>query len=233
MRTGFIMVTFWIVVTMLFGCVNQSKIQCKPMLFPYIEYELKAKQIKLGAYFNNKDTNQSAELFNLRMRVPAGWVFEKMFEKTYVFKSESGRKFLFSLETDTPYSNNIEGINLLGCENFIDIQKDLVKTEKEFYTDLFLFTGEQLNKKPISWQYSVLWSKSNILRDAVALFHYKGDHLEAFQRNFDQERTRGDLRNEIVIFPNKIAPDYITIASLFDDDHFFATFVDMLNALNP
>jgi hypothetical protein len=40
-------------------------------------------------------------------------------------------------------------------------------------------------------------------------------------------------RFEIVVFPAKIAPDYLTIIADDLGDGFIADFLDMLNTLNP
>jgi hypothetical protein len=219
------------------GCYNALQVQCKPMLFPYPEYSYKAKSIELGRFYktmNTTDSGKNLELFNLILSVPEGWICEKMHEKTYIFRADDGRNFIFSLNRYAPFEDGDEELNFIGCNNFKTNQHtNFNKSEKDLITDMYLFTDDQLNDDPTFWQYFILWSKSDILRNSTDLFHYNGANLEAFQRNINPEYDRGSLQAEIVIFPKKIAPGYIEIGSGFADNSFFATFVDMLDALNP
>jgi hypothetical protein len=122
---------------------------------------------------------------------------------------------------------------MIGCKNFVVKNQEKTKTQKEFYTDLYLFTDDKLDNDPMFWQYHILWCKTEFLRNTDELFHYTGENLEAFQRNYKLECTRGRLLMQSEIFPKKIAPDYLVIASRFKDDAFFVEFLEMLNVMNP
>ena len=215
------------------GCAYNVNTQCRPMLFPYVEYGYQAKPKMLNGLFDSANALNTNERFDLKLSTPEGWSIEEMGSQTLIFRSIHGTTFLFSIEKDKQFESSGMGMNLLGCDYFNYGATAKIRTERELYTDIFLFTEAQLSDNPAFSEYAVLWSKSELLRDAVALYHYQGDNLEAFQRNMDPERSRGSVQCEIVVFPNKIAPDYITIASRFTDDAFFADFLDMVNTLNP
>jgi hypothetical protein len=124
---------------------------------------------------------------------------------------------------------------MVGCKNFIEKTQNNIKTKKEFYTDLYLFTDDQIGSDPTFWQYYILWSKTEFLRDTDELIYYTGNNLEAFQRNskLGPDCTKGGVVMQSEIFPKKLAPDYLSIASGFKDDAFFVEFLEMLNAMNP
>jgi hypothetical protein len=216
----------------LWGCRHPTESRCKPALFPYIQYNYEAAPIILGQFHTQIDAEKSIELFNLRLSVPEGWTCEKVFAKSFKFASADGRVFLLSFEKDVPFTDSTEGFRFIGCDDFKSNKPATVRSKKDYYTGLYLFTADQLSDDPIFWEYYILWSKTEIFRDSLDIFHFKGGHLEGFQRNIDPNHKKGAIECEIVIFPNKIAPDFITIASRFTDDPFFASFVDMLDSLN-
>jgi hypothetical protein len=214
------------------GCSTNQYDGCKPVLMPYGEYSYKAVSIKLSGDFVRK-ADEIIDFHGLKVAVPQGWHCEKVSaEKAIKFFNNKSR-FLLIFEKNVNIQLDTELTYMIGCKNFVIKNKDKTKTQKEFYTDLYLFTDDKLDSDPIFWQYHILWCKTEFLRNTEELFHYTGDNLEAFQRNYRQDCKKGSLLMQSEIFPQSIAPDYLVIASRFKDDSFFVEFIEMLNAMNP
>jgi hypothetical protein len=144
--------------------------------------------------------------------------------------------FLMIYDQGDARVKNIQEPELIGCKDFAEDGLERFKTDKDYFRDLFSFTTDQLDERPVFWQYWILWRQSRELKDISALYHYTGRSLEAFQKNTDaRTRLSGDkgTRYDVVVFPAKIAPDYLTIVADDLDDKFIADFLDMLNTLNP
>jgi hypothetical protein len=217
----------------LLGCANISREICKPALFPYIEYHFKAHAFSLsGVSSKEGDFTPNITLFNMNMSIPEGWTYEKMHNDAVGFKSVDGRSFLISFNSDSAGAYAVDGFKLIGCNNFTAGDTIPNKTAKDYYRDIFLLTPDQLGDDPTFWEYSILWSKTNILRNAVKLLHIEGDHLAAFQRNVDPSRMIASVQSHLAIFPCKIEPDYLAIAAGFTDDAFFVLFLKMLDVMN-
>lgn len=217
------------------GCSTNQYNGCKPVLMPYVEYEYKAKPQKLSGDYVQK-TEEIIDFHGLKIAVPRGWSYETVLDgRTIKFFKDKGHVFILNFEKNIDISCDAEISYMIGCKNFIVKNQEKTKTQKEFYTDLYLFTDDQLDSDPMFWQYHILWCKTEFLRDTDDLFHYTGENLEAFQRNskLGPACTKAGLVMQSEIFPKKIAPDYIVIASDFKNDAFFVKFFEMLNAMNP
>ncbi len=214
------------------GCTHHTKDRCSPALFPYIQYNQKAEFIQLDQISNSNQTGHTAEIFNLRFIPPEGWTYKKVLVNSYQFFSRDGRSFLLSFEKNKSIEDDVEGFHIIGCDQFESDNIETVRSQKDFYTDLYRITSEELSVPLTFWQSYILWSKTKSFGVADAIFHIGGNNLEAFQKNIDPNQMKGSLQCEIVIFPNIISPNYITIASRFTDDSFFQSFMEMLDALN-
>ncbi len=220
------------------GCSIKPHNGCKPVLMPYVEYGYKAESQKLSGSYIQKN-KEIIDFHGVKLVVPQGWSYETVFAgRTIKFSKDKDRFFILNFKNNKLFRNDdIQTFKMIGCKNFSVKNKDQGKTRirKEFYTDLYLFTGDQLDSNPTFWQYYILWTKTEFLRDAVKLIHYTGENLEAFQRNIDPRTAcaKADVVMQSEIFPKKIAPDYLAIAAGFRDDAFFVEFLEMLNAMNP
>ncbi len=218
------------------GCGGGSSIRCKPVLFPYVEYGYHATSEELACKYKSDDTFQKAEIFGITMELPQSWHYDVHGEWGVKFFLEDGRTIAMFLNKDRSFTDDTTNFNYIGCDSLFS-QKSTVtaRTRKEYISSIYLFTDEDLEGEPTFWQYFVLWSKTKILRDAVKLVHFRGKHLEAFQKNHDPGRlcAHSDIACQIEIFPDKIAPNSLTVAAGFADDAFFAELLDMLDTLNP
>ena len=217
----------------LWGCGHTSNINCKPALFPYPQYKLKAESIRLDKIETQKIEGQKIEISDLQIIVPKGWHYEEAFKDTFKFTSDDGRLFILFPEKDKPISDSTENYKFIGCNNFNANTPVTTRPQKDYFTDLYFFTDDQLSDDHSYWEYFVLWSKTGTLRHAIDLYYFNGDNLEAFQKNINPAYMKGSMLSEITIFPKTIAPNHLTIASRFTDDPFFKAFLEMLDTLNP
>ncbi len=216
------------------GCTHTVEVSCYPVLFPYTEYTYDAVINKLEGNYFQYNAQQTTKLFNLKLSVPEGWTFKKSSKNCYKFSSNKGRTFIFSFIDGIPYNDFAQQIHFIGCPDVKSPELLPLKLPKDYYTDLFHFTQDQLANNPTLWQAYILWSKTKALKDAVALNHFIGSNLDAFQKKSNPKRSTQILpQSEIAIFPNRIKPDYIKISASFTDDLFFIAFLDMMNILNP
>lgn len=221
-------------IPILVGCTHPGEMPCKPVLFPYTEYRYVAESKKLDGIYYRYDGRPTIQLFNLKLSVPNGWTHEKFVEDIFKFSSSDGRMFLFSFDKGRSFTNRAEEVQFVGCADVKSKEPMEFKTPKDYYTDLFHLTADQMGDDPTLWQCYILWSKTDAFRDAVKLTHFIGDNLEAFQKNSKQHPVEAILPpSQIFIFPKNITYDYITVTASFTDDFFFAAFLDMLNSLNP
>jgi hypothetical protein len=215
------------------GCSTNQHNSCIPALMPYVEYEYKAEPKKLSNDYVVPVTQEIIDFHGLKLVAPHGWKYEKVVAEKAIKFFNSKNRFLLIFEKNIDIRYDTEKSNIVGCKNFVVKDEEKTKTKKEFYTDLYLFTDDKLDSDPTFWQYHILWCKTKFLRDTDELFHYTGKNLEAFQRNYKPGCTRGSLVMQSEIFPKKIAPDYLTIASRFKDNALLIKFLEMLNTMNP
>lgn len=173
----------------------------------------------------------------LKIVLPDGWQYEMVFKgKTIKFFNNQGQFFLLSTERSKQHPVYFDYINRQGCRWTVNRDNAIPKTDKEFYTDLYLFTDAQLSddSEERPWQYMILWFKTQYFFDTKRLIHYKGDTVEAFQKNDDPYIQPG-IRSAttIQIFHERITSHYFEIGSSFEDDIFFSKFLNMLNSINP
>lgn len=214
------------------ACSTNQHNGCKPALMPYVEYEYKAEPQKLSSDYVLK-SQKVIDFHGLKLAMPQGWNYEKVDAKKAIKFFNDKNRFLLIYEKNIDIRCDTEKSYIIGCKNFAEKGAEKTKTQKEFYTDLYLFTDAELDSDPTFWQYHILWCKTKFLRDTDELFFYTGKNLEAFQRNYKPGCTKGSLVMQSEIFPQKIAPDYLSIASRFKDDVFFVRFLEMLNTMNP
>lgn len=217
------------------ACSNNQYCGCTPVLMPYVEYGYKADSLKLSGDYVQK-TEEIINFHGLKVAVPQGCSYEMVLAgRTIKISKNKNRFFILSFKKNIDILCDIEDFYMVGCKNFALNNQEKIKTKKEFYTDLYLLTDDQLDGDPTFWQYYILWCKTEFLRDTDELIHYTGENLEAFQRNskLGPACTKGGVVMHSEIFPKKIAPDYLSIASGFKDDAFFVAFLEMLNAMNP
>jgi hypothetical protein len=226
------------IVILLYGCAGiGGQEHCKPVLQPYGEFGLKADPKGLPGIYASKTGNQRVTYFNLNFDVPAGWHADRVhWNVVRVERIDYCQGFLIIYNQGDEFVKNIQEPDLIGCKNLPKKSSERLKTDKEYYRKLFLFKDDNLDNPPSYWQYWILWQKSIAFRDISALYHYTGRSLEAFQKNTDAltrlSKEKG-TRYEVVVFPAKIAPDYLTIVADDLDDKFISDFLDMLNTLNP
>ncbi len=214
------------------GCAST---ECKPVLFPHIEYGYRAEPQKLpGTYTPNKG-NEIIEFYNLKIAKPEDWKHEIPFEKTlHLFPPGKDRSVIISYESPRTFEpDDFKGMHLIGCDNFEVSNNQETKTTKDYITDLYLFTSEQFENrefKPTFWHYFVLWNKIKVLGNVEKIVHYQGHNFEAFRR--DRKKTGSKLYSLVDLFYKKHEPSYFTISTTFEDDAFVNSFIDMIDVLN-
>ena len=216
----------------LYGCSTNRYEDCKPVLMPYGEYSYKAESQKLVGDYVQK-AEKIIDFHGIAVAVPQGWSYEKVSAGKAIKFFNYKNRFLLIFEKNVNIQLDSELTHMIGCKNFLVKNQEKTKTQKEFYADLYLFTDDKLDSDPMFWQYHILWCKTEFFQNTDELYHYTGDNLEAFQRNYRQDCKRGSLSMQSEIFPLRIAPDYLVIASRFKNDSFFVEFIEMLNAMNP
>jgi hypothetical protein len=225
----------FISLTALSGCSTNQYSGCKPVLMPYVEHNYKADPQKLSGSYAQRNM-EVIDFHGIKVAVPQGWSYKIVLAgRTIKISSDNNRFFILNFIKNVDIWCDIEDFYMVGCKNFSDKKQKTIKTEKEFYADLYLLTKNKLDNDPTFWQYYILWCKTKFLRDTDELIHYTGENLEAFQRNskLGPACTKGGVVMHSEIFPKKIAPDYLSIASGFKDDAFFVEFLEMLNVMNP
>ena len=169
--------------------------------------------------------------------MPDGWYHEKTFaDKTIKIINGEDRFFLSNYKKNRLFRDtDIEDFNMVGCKTFKANVKMSEKNSRNFYTDLYLFTADQLHEDPSFWGCYILWSKTTFLKDAIELMYYTGQNTKAFIGMTAPRPacTGAGVAMQAEIFPESIAPDFFTIAADFRDDAFFLEFLEMPNAMNP
>ena len=217
------------------GCSNINTTKCFPVLFPYPEYLYKAELEALSDSKNYYNREEKYNLFNLTFFLTKEWSYEKISEDTIKFKNKNDRVFILSLNTDKYFSDDWQSFRFVGCTEFKKEKSSQQRSVSSYYYDLFMITDEKATQRSDVWYYYILWSKTNLLRDAIRLVKYQGKNIDAYQKNIDPKCncSHGSMRTHIAIFPKSISPNYITITAGFTDDDFFLSFLTMLNELNP
>jgi hypothetical protein len=215
------------------GCASIHG-NCKPALFPYVEYSHKAELRPLNDSYSQGNDTEIVEFCALKIAIPRGWRCEEPFEKTMrLFTNDKSRSVIVSYELSTTIkTQDLAEIKLIGCDCPKPNVPQEEKTSKDFFTDIYLFTADQMDSiaEPTLWHYYVLWSKTSILRDAIEMVHYQGNNLEAFRHDSDTTRN---VKTTITLFHKKAEPNYYTIAGTFHDNAFFDRFVGLIDTLNP
>lgn len=222
------------------GCATHKRLPCKPVLFPYPEYRYRAEPQLLDEAYALPLGQEIITFHGLKIPIPKEWHYEKVFHgKTVKIFKDKERFFFISMVRLTQYPSYFPYfpyVDSLDCD-WGGAQSNAVrKTQKDYYTDLYLFTDTQLSDAPDAWpwQYSILSSKAVYFHDAKRLVHYKGMNLEAFQKNRDPYiKPDRDVKTTMEIFPKKIKSVYFEMGSDFQDDLFFVNFISMVNMLNP
>lgn len=214
------------------GCTSTK---CRPILFPYVEYNYQAAPQELSGLSNIDKENEIIEFHKLNIVKPIQWMHEFPFGNTlHLFTEGKKRSIILSYNESRSFDmNDYKDIEFIGCDNFEATNNDEIKTSKNFISDLFMFTADQYNdmkKDATFWHYFILWSKSTALHGMEKLIHYQGKNVEAFR--IDSAETDGTISTSVDLFHKKIEPNFFTISTSFDDDAFLYRFVDMIDISN-
>jgi hypothetical protein len=230
----FFIASITLTATLLWGCAGPAQSPCKLLLFPYVEYNYQANTADLTKIKSTPIVDgPTIDLFNLVLRTAQGWEIVDIDARTMKFTTDFNKYFILHLETKQPYTGNPDKIKFVGCDASMPGETFAGRTDKEFYTDLYHFTDDQLDGDPTLWQAYILWSKNRMLHYAETLTHYKGRHLEAFLEKIEPKSVKGNVHTRIAVFPDRIAPDYITLESDIAFEPFFTYFLAMIDMLNP
>lgn len=226
---NFLVLIFFAMVVM--GCTSTV---CKPTLFPYVEYSFKAEPKKLVGSITKSDKDEIIEFQKLKFIKPNKWTHEFPLDNTLqIFTEGKKRSIIISYNKSRSFDpDGFRDMNLIGCDNF-EAKNGLFKSSKDFISDVFLFTEEELKgmkKEPTFWHYFILWSKSTSLHGAERLVHYKGKNVEAFR--MDKKIVDAELHTIVDLFHKKLEPNYFSISTNFSDDAFIENYIDMVDILN-
>ncbi|MCP4746121.1 MAG: hypothetical protein GY874_08260 [Desulfobacteraceae bacterium] len=217
----------------LVGC---SAYQCKPTLMPYSEYGYKAVQQQLPDSYVPKD-EKVINFKGIQLAVLKNWNYKEEFSgKSLKISKNKDTYFLFSHNENKAYPVDAKTFNLIGCADFKADDHGKIKTQKDFFKDLYLFTDDQLEENENSfWPYAILRAKTDFLRDAKKLSWYKGKNIEAYLREIKSGKGSKCVKRltRIEIFPKQLEEHYFTIIAEDMDTAFFEQFLDMIDTLNP
>jgi hypothetical protein len=244
MKKKFAWVVLLALTFIIYGCSHQQDARCKPVLFPYAAYDYKADVKKLTGAYVPKKTSLQIDFHKMEIQMPRGWRCKRekgIIPVVYKF-SLNDKSFILSfnryesskeLITEKGFID-FKNLTLIGCKKFTSKGFDSHTTIRDYYADLYLMTSHQLKPEADFWQYYILWRKTQPFFNAASkIIYFKGRSLEAFQEDIDPQKRPDISRTTIDIFPKKIAPDFLSLTANFSDDAFFASFLDMLNSLNP
>ncbi len=221
-----------LIASFIFGCGLPSKSHCRPVLLPYVEYDYRAEIRQLAGSYNSAKGTKRIELQTLNIDIPDGWQYEASLKDTLQLRN-GDKIFFIAYSQSQHFSNDANDFRFLGCAKPNFSKETTLKTSKEFYYDLYLFTSDQLSPEPIFWQYFILWSKSTYFHDIGKISFFKGKALDAFQKNIDPKLTcTTNILSQIIIFPKRSQTIYYTLNANFFDDLFFEAFLDMIDIVN-
>lgn len=226
---------FLLLIMLSVGCSAKKDNDCHPLLFPHVEYGYRAELQNLPGLYNHGD-QEIIEFHGIRLAVPDGWRHEIALSGHSVkFLKERQNSFLVSFQKNVNFeSNNTENFRFIGCDNFKPDKTSTTKNSRDYYTDLFSFTDEDIGRDSGFWEYSILWSKIEMFHDSARIIHYAGSNLEAFQNNIKPRFCEcNTVHSRITIFPETIAPDFLTLVANDVEDRFLVFFIDMIDRLNP
>ena len=221
--------------TFLTACNDQSGESCHPLLFPHVEYGYKAEPQKLPGLYSQQNDDEIIKFHGIRLAIPDGWHHEIVLSghSAKFIKKDIGF-FLLSYEKNMNIeSSDTTNFRFIGCDHFKVDKNSITKTSKDFYTDLFSFTDDEIDSDSGFWHYYILWAKIDMFHDSKKLVNYRGNSLEAFQNNIKSRFCEcKTFHTRITIFPEKIAPNFLTIVANDIEDPFFKGFLDMIDKLN-
>lgn len=213
-KTVLIILTLFI----LCSCQSDSSFQSyrsNPFLFPYPEYHFKADSIDIEP-IPIKKNSAVVDLKQIPIRFGTNTkdsleVIEKP-GSSYQIKGINNMLFLVRLEKE----------KYMGCAGKSkEIAKDLCSafdSSKDYFTKLYTLTPDDLSKE----QYAPLGNdwivhhKGSWFKDVSDIYIYKSSKFIAFRRDF---RLESKLKSEILIFHDKISPNYISMAfDLIDEN---------------
>ena len=236
MRLNIFVFCIVLAVFVLTGCTTQISCFCKPVLFPYPEYRYRAERYVLDEDYSMRGGQEVIDFYGLQIPIPDGWRYEKVFGKTIKISKNKKHFFWLSMKQLKQHPVYPGYVNSIGCDWSGFQSNETSKSDKEYFEDLYLFTDSQLTDTPDAWpwQFMILHSKSEYFYDARRIIHYKGSNLNAFQKNSDPYiQPDRHIPTVMEIFPDKIASGFFEMGSSFEDDVFFAEFVNALNVFNP
>jgi hypothetical protein len=192
------------------GCTGQLNSSRQKVLLPGKEHSYSAELVELPGSYKSDGEQETIEISGLKLEVPTIWRYETMY---------SGQRIRFFIDQNRFFMLRFGGGN---------------KNVKNFWSDLYLLTDQDIRGWPDAQQHIFLRHKRIRFLGATRLVHYKGKNLEAFQRNLGPQSYEYPYKHtEITIFPKTTDPYCFRVEALYYDDVFFANFLDMLNMLNP
>ncbi len=202
---------FLIIIIGIYACHSNSHFadyRNDPFQFPYPEYYLQSKEIRLSqspiipdqvsiGFENRQITFDMDKDISIQIK--------KKYDSYYLW---SGEELLGVL--------NIEKEVYMGCSGNTRLnQKDFCeafKSSKEYYLKLYTLTPDVLNKdQPISigdkW---IIHNKGTWFKNVNQIMIYHFSEGIAFRRDFDSKSSQ-KMKTELIIFHENINPNFIGI----------------------
>jgi len=219
-----------IFMALLFFCSCQSdddfkKYRNNPFQYPYSEYYLKAKVVSPPILsplskpsFVDVDSHQIS--FRVNRTKPI-----TVIKKNNAVHLKFNDKLIGLL--------NIEEEKYMGCLGKTkEYEKDFCSSfnsSEEYYTKLFTLTPDDLSKDKYAavgnkW---IIHNKGSWFRDVEKILIYKTSNLTAFRRDFKASSDK-KVKTELIVFHNKLAPNYLGIAFTILDEDVIASFLNTL-----
>lgn len=219
-----------LIIVLLISCGSlDSKKYCTPVLFPYSQYNytpevIELKKKKVESLF------ETIEINGIKIPIFENWEYEKFLSGYKMFKDK--KAFFVNFNKNMPFKidqNEIEQINIVGCTNFKQIEP-IIKTQYEYFYDLYFTTLKNIPKKSGFWEYWILYNKTTFFPKNQEIKYYKGDKLEAFRRGSVDKCDPKPVFT--IFFKNTRKVNNYSMGANFQDEEFFVKFFETLNLLN-
>ena len=206
-----------------------------PFQFPYPEYYLKAEVIEIKSLETKLDeTRTIIDFYGLSEIISKKW-FDNMSGE-----NKSGRALCYRIGKSCKLVIYENKEDLRGCiaQEVRNAERDFCSafsSSQEYYDKVWLLTPDDLRKVEYasvgnSW---LIHNKGILFTDVKLLYKYQGMNFVAYRRDY-KDGTPGEksnLKTELTVFHQKIAPNYISIGIGDTDDNYEELLNEILTTL--
>lgn len=204
---------------------NFDNYRFNPFQFPYPEYHYKAEIVPISSLNKGLVDSIRINCFGIDISLPKNFNTKLNQESNscIVIRSRNNNGLIINREND----------KLMGCadKNEKNNNKDFCSSftsTKDFYYKLFTLTPNDLsNDKYMSKGYAWLVHRKGWMFYQVSnIMIYKGANWVVYRMDF--KNLDMSVKTELVIFPESLKPDYLTIGMNFTDNDIINTMISSL-----